>query len=161
MASNFCPNCGGSTTANDRFCRQCGHPLTQTPQPATDVRAPRKMRKQPQNNTPLIIGLVIGVILIAAAIWLLQSNNAPATSPVASNTASQANDGLPYPEVARIDLADAKERFDAGTAVFVDVRDPEEYAAAHIPGAVLMSLEEIDARHMELTVQPEIITYCT
>ena len=47
-----------------------------------------------------------------------------------------------------------------GTYLLVDVRQPEEYEAGHIPGAVLISLGELEARQDELDRNRRIITYC-
>ena len=66
-----------------------------------------------------------------------------------------------WPEIARISAEETKARVDAGTAVVVDVRSAEEYAAAHISGAVSIPLGEIQARSGELNPNVEIITYCT
>ncbi len=146
--------------AADQFCRHCGQPLSPTAQQNPPSR-PSSRRQKQAVNLPLVLGLVAGVVLIFVAIWLSLPDTAEAPSRLESNPVSQDNAGLPYPEVTRIELDEAKARFDAGTAVFVDTRKLEDYETAHIPGAILMTLEEIDARHMELTVSPEIITYCT
>ena len=171
MTVNYCSRCGSSVMENDRFCRSCGQPLSQTAQAqqsqAQQTQAqqvPRKLQRQskkPGVNLLLLFGLVVGGVLIFTAVWLLLPDTAVAPSRLESNPASQDTSGLPYPEVPRIDPEEAKAQFDAGTAVFVDTRDLNEYEAAHIPGAIHMTLDEIEARHMELTVSPEIITYCT
>lgn len=48
----------------------------------------------------------------------------------------------------------------AGEYLLVDVRQPEEYKAEHIPGAVLIPLVELEARQEELDRNKKIITYC-
>lgn len=45
--------------------------------------------------------------------------------------------------VQKIDPAAAVRLLDAGKAVAVDVREPDEYAAGHIPGAVLLPLGQV------------------
>lgn len=45
----------------------------------------------------------------------------------------------------KIDPAAAVRLLDAGKATAVDVREPDEYAAAHIPGAVLLPLDQVTA----------------
>ena len=45
--------------------------------------------------------------------------------------------------------------------LLVDVRDPESYAAAHVPGAVALPLNELETGHGQLPQNAEIITYCT
>lgn len=69
--------------------------------------------------------------------------------------------GIPFPEVPRLPLADAKVRFDAGGALFVDVRDRDSYAAGHIPNSLSLPLGEIEARAAELPTDAELLTYCT
>ena len=70
-------------------------------------------------------------------------------------------EGIPFPDVPRLALADAKARFDDGSALFVDVRDLDAYAAAHIPNSLSLPLGEIESRYQELPKDAEIITYCT
>jgi len=47
-----------------------------------------------------------------------------------------------------------------GEYLLVDVRQPEEYKAAHIPGAMLVPLGELESRQRELGRDKRIITYC-
>jgi rhodanese-related sulfurtransferase/rubrerythrin len=42
----------------------------------------------------------------------------------------------------------------------VDVRQPGEYEAGHLPGAVLIPVRQIEERHGELDPQKPTITYC-
>jgi 3-mercaptopyruvate sulfurtransferase SseA len=66
-----------------------------------------------------------------------------------------------YPEIERVPLADAKAAFDAGTAVFVDVRTAASYNQSHVPGALSIPLNQIENRLDELDASQWIITYCT
>lgn len=47
-----------------------------------------------------------------------------------------------------------------GEYLLVDVRQAEEYAAGHIPGAILIPLGELEYRQSELDRNRKIITYC-
>ena len=47
-----------------------------------------------------------------------------------------------------------------GEYLLLDVRQPEEYEAGHIPGATLIPLGELEARQEELDRNRKIITYC-
>lgn len=47
-----------------------------------------------------------------------------------------------------------------GLVTVVDVRPPEEYAAAHIPGAISIPLVELEQRLDELDPDKEIVAYC-
>jgi rhodanese-related sulfurtransferase/rubrerythrin len=47
-----------------------------------------------------------------------------------------------------------------GEFLLLDVRQPEEYEAGHIPGAMLIPLGELEARQEELVRSKKIIAYC-
>jgi rhodanese-related sulfurtransferase/predicted transcriptional regulator len=47
-----------------------------------------------------------------------------------------------------------------GSVVVVDVRPPEEYRAAHIPGALSVPLDELEDRIRQLPARKEVIAYC-
>ncbi len=65
-------------------------------------------------------------------------------------------------EVPRIAPSILKERLDAGESLLVvDARSSDEYAAAHIPGAISVPLSDIEARMDELPRDQEIVFYCT
>ena len=66
-------------------------------------------------------------------------------------------------EVKRLSAEELKEILEGdkiGEFVLVDVRQPEEYGAGHIPGARLVPLGELEARHGELEKNKKIVTYC-
>lgn len=52
------------------------------------------------------------------------------------------------------------ERVRDGSAVVIDVRPAEEYAAGHIPGALSLPLDELEARLGELPADAEVVAYC-
>ncbi|HSD01502.1 MAG TPA: rhodanese-like domain-containing protein [Gaiellales bacterium] len=62
----------------------------------------------------------------------------------------------PAPEVA---AADAAEEI-AGGALVVDVREPVEWDAGHIPGSVLIPLGELGARVAELPRDRRMVIVC-
>ncbi|GAA1382590.1 metalloregulator ArsR/SmtB family transcription factor [Kitasatospora putterlickiae] len=51
-------------------------------------------------------------------------------------------------------------RVKAGTATVIDVRPAEEYAAGHIPGALSVPLDRLEARLAELSPGAEVVAYC-
>lgn len=59
--------------------------------------------------------------------------------------------------VGRADLVD---RAQAGLVTVIDVRPREEFDLGHVPGAVSVPLEELDARLEELDPATEIVAYC-
>jgi rhodanese-related sulfurtransferase len=44
--------------------------------------------------------------------------------------------------------------------VLIDVREPEEYAAGHIPGVLLIPMGEVPQRLDEIPTDKTVITYC-
>jgi rhodanese-related sulfurtransferase len=68
---------------------------------------------------------------------------------------------IPYSNVQRVSLADAKAAFDSKSAVFVDVRDVDVYDTNHIQGALNIPLAVFDAQYTQLDRNQWIITYCT
>ncbi|UCD96399.1 MAG: hypothetical protein JSV35_07920 [Candidatus Bathyarchaeota archaeon] len=57
-------------------------------------------------------------------------------------------------------LKEILEKDEKGEYLLLDVRQPEEYRAGHIPGAMLIPLGELEARHGELEKNQKIIIYC-
>jgi 3-mercaptopyruvate sulfurtransferase SseA len=114
-----------------------------------------KNRSQNRVNPSLILIILGALLLIVAAVVLLSqsnTNNVPQPTQAAE---------IPYPEIKRIGQLDAKAAYDQGTAVFVDVRSAESYAAAHISGAISLPETELETRWTELSTDKLIITYCT
>lgn len=62
----------------------------------------------------------------------------------------------------KIPAKDAKSMIDKGGVTIVDVRRPEEYAAGHIPGAVLVTLQTLE--QTSSSVLPDknavLLVYC-
>mgnify|MGYP004469374783 CR=1 FL=1 len=52
--------------------------------------------------------------------------------------------------IEKIDAGAAIRLLDAGKAVAVDVREPDEYAVGHIPGAKLLPLGDVLSRAAEV-----------
>ena len=110
---------------------------------------------------PLIM-MGVGILLIFAAVASIamfspqQAANLPTPSAQA-----QAALPVPYPDVKRISLQDAKAALDLEAAVFVDVRGKEWYDQEHILGALSIPEDELEARMKELEPTAWIITYCS
>ena len=83
------------------------------------------------------------------------------TAPVRAGDQPPAESPPRPTEARRGTLADAREALAKGTAVLVDVRGAESYAAEHAKGALSIPLNEIAARASELPKDKLIITYCT
>lgn len=103
----------------------------------------------------LILLAAGGLLIVAFAALTLAGRGGPSGEPPPLTLAA-GPDGVP-----RIELAEAEQVWRAGQAVFVDVRAPEDHAAAHIPGALSIPLWELPDRMGELDPQDWIVTYCT
>jgi 3-mercaptopyruvate sulfurtransferase SseA len=110
--------------------------------------------KRKQKRRPIAL-LVIGFLLMAAAIalWVLDpGGGSPAPTPGAN---------IPFPEIARTGLSEAKQAYDSGMAVFLDVRTEPEYAQSRIPGSKNIPLDELPDRLGELNPEDRYLTICT
>jgi hypothetical protein len=114
-----------------------------------------------RSAAPLIL-VALGVVLILGSIlWIMgAAQTAPQTAaPIFSSPALTPR--IPYPNIQRISLADAKAAFELKQAVFIDTRGEPYYSAGHIPGSISMTEEEARSRMGELDRNAWIITYCT
>lgn len=111
-----------------------------------------KRRKSNSKPIPPFLFIGGGIVLLIAAFLLFNQNN---------STAPTAQGDIPYPEIQRVSLADAKSALDAGEAVFVDVRSAEAFAGQHITGSINIPTTELEARLAELDPNQWIIPYCT
>jgi len=107
--------------------------------------------------------LAAGALLLVAVIALARRAAAPALPATETPVVYTSSGGgeIHYPDVARIDPAGAKVAYDAGSALFVDVRGRDQYDSEHISGAISLPLDELEARQGELPREARIITYCT
>ena len=67
-----------------------------------------------------------------------------------------------FTPVASIDWQEANQlvaEYPAGDVMFLDVRQPKEYAAGHLPGAKLLPLGDLDSRLGELDMDKPIVIY--
>jgi 3-mercaptopyruvate sulfurtransferase SseA len=102
--------------------------------------------------------VILSTLFVVGIVFLLRDSS---TSPAVELAAENDAPNLPYPEIARISVDDARERLDSDETVFVDVRGADQYAAAHIAGAISIPLDALEARSRDLAKDSEIITYCT
>jgi len=120
----------------------------------------------------LIAGMLIIAGLVAALLTLRPpAAQAPAAQPTAAALVptaapaaaapAEAHGGLnpDGPPVERISLEEARRLFDAGAAVFVDVRAGDDYGAGHIPGALTITSRDLEAQLSALPPDVVIIAY--
>ena len=115
------------------------------------------MKKRKSQKFPILFLIAGGLLLLLAAFLMMTQNG----SGQPASTASSAHDEETYPEILRVSLEDAKAAFEAGAAVFVDVRGADVFAMSHIPGSLSIPLADLGTRLAELDPNQWIITYCT
>lgn len=111
--------------------------------------------KKRKNNFPVIL-IVFGAVLILGAViaFAVQPKQ---NAPVQQADAHEEE----FANIERVTLKNTKKAFDQGQAVFLDVRGPAAFEASHIPGSVLIPVNELETRWNELNPDDWIITYCT
>jgi len=65
----------------------------------------------------------------------------------------------PREPFTRISVDEAKKMMDSGAAV-IDVREPHEYTAGHVPGAALIPVNSVYKRREELPKEQDVIFVC-
>ncbi len=60
----------------------------------------------------------------------------------------------------RIDIETAKHMIAAGNVQIVDVRQPDEYAQGHVPGAILVPLNTVMSRIDQISADKDVILVC-
>lgn len=102
----------------------------------------------PLSNHKSALLLLVSVLLSAALLG--------ACAPVAEKTAQSAAGSAVYSEIS-VDQAAARQ---SAGALMLDVRQPDEWNEAHIEGATLIPLGELQNRLSEVPKDREIVVYC-
>ena len=107
--------------------------------------------------------------MVAGLLFAMACANA--AEPVSIQNASNTNASRSGPAAAddhhdednapRITLADAKKAFDAGEAVFIDTRDPNNFKQEHIKGAMNVTTAMLASQYESIPKDKKIIAYCS
>ena len=62
--------------------------------------------------------------------------------------------------VPEIDIEEAKKKLLTGAAVFVDIRDPESFKKAHIPGAQHLNDHNVESFLQSDAKEKTVVVYC-
>lgn len=66
----------------------------------------------------------------------------------------------PREPFTRIDVSEAKEMIEKGDVAVIDVREPHEYNAGHVPDATLIPVNSVYKRREELPRDKDLIFVC-
>ena len=111
------------------------------------------MTTRPRPFRLLAAASLLAVALAACGSGATEPTSAPGGASAAP--ASQAPATLPL----EVDVATAASMRDAGAFV-LDVRQPDEWVAGHIPGATLIPLGELPSRTAEVPSDREVVVVC-
>jgi rhodanese-related sulfurtransferase len=59
------------------------------------------------------------------------------------------------PDADSVSLDDARARTEAGTAILIDIREPQEHASGVAPGARLLPMSQLNQRWGEIPTDPD------
>ncbi len=113
-------------------------------------RSPR--RSSPSRWPLILIGAGVVLLILVAVLALAP----PASAPAPTQPPAVAQEDIP-----RATVSEAKAAYDAGSALFLDVRDAGSYDISHIAGAASIPLAELEQGMGDLDKAQWIITYCT
>ena len=117
------------------------------------------MKKVNRQSLVSILIMVLGaVIILGSYIWF---QRASVQEEVERAEAVDEGGDIPYPEIKRVGVADAKAAFDLGTAVFIDVRDEYSFQQGHIPDTQSIPVDTILQESEQLDPSQWYILYCT
>ncbi|RLD01791.1 MAG: rhodanese-like domain-containing protein [Chloroflexi bacterium] len=100
----------------------------------------------------------IRIIALTAVIGLLAVALAACAAPAGSEGADSSH-AAQQVTVQEISIDKAYQLYQDKVA-FLDVRTPEEWNAAHVPGSTLLPLEDLEDRAGELPRDLELVVYC-
>ena len=106
-------------------------------------KSQRKARKQAKQNQNLIWSVLGIILVVVVGAFIFQQNDTSAPGKLSRE----------------ISVAEAATMREAG-AFILDVRQPEEWNEAHIPGATLIPLGELASRVSEIPTDQEIVVVC-
>lgn len=101
-------------------------------------------KKVPQKRSFPILWIALTLLLIVGAVIVIPRL-----------TAGNTTTALPD----EVSVTRAAELRDSGV-MMLDVREPEEWNQAHIPGAVLIPLGELQSRLSEVPTNQPVVVYC-
>jgi len=127
----------------------------------------RPVRRSPTPSEKSIMRRSVGATLIAVSLLLACADPAPdatrsATPPAPAAPQPAAQAAVPAAESAQPAGGSGEAAAPGARRLILDVRTPEEYAAGHVEGALLIPHDQVAARLAELEPyrEGEVVLYC-
>ena len=124
-------------------------------------RAIHRRRRGSADLGGVLVG-ALAIVLGSAALGILVNHFSPRGIPIFGQ-GEELQLPLP-PGVEAMTMEQARTAWEAKSAVFVDARVPQEFEAAHVPGALNLPPGEFEVRYPDLAEQVEaastVIVYC-
>ena len=134
----------------------------------TDIETEPAQRAARLWLLPALLGGLIVLVGIVALVLLTRPTPTPNAAIAEAPAAASATEatGVMHgglnptgPTVELLGLPEARTRFDAGTALFIDVRAGDAYTKGHIPGALTITTKELETRLTNVPAGTVIIAY--
>ena len=109
-------------------------------------------------TTLIIFAAALLIFTIACTDAASPVNISRVSTPLTQPVDAHSDEGQDAP---RISLADAKKAFDERSATFIDTHVKDAYDAAHIPGAINITVQDLEAKINTIPKGKKIIAYCS
>lgn len=103
-----------------------------------------------KKSLPVWVYGLLALVVIVGAVLVFQQTQQPPAQPAAAAV---------QPLAAEVTVAEAAKLRDEG-AFILDVREPDEWQAGHIPGATLIPLGELSSRISEVPADQQVVVVC-
>jgi len=115
-----------------------------------------------------LVGILV-VAFIVFAIVMSERQQGTTTTGAIQNTLSvpvvtakpNPTVSIPFPEIERVSVKQAKEQVDKDKAVLIDVRSQAAYDQSHAAGALSFPEETIAEQYAQLPKDKLLVLYCT
>jgi rhodanese-related sulfurtransferase len=114
---------------------------------------------RPLVSRPTTARRTLSVFVLGAVAFVAACSPATPTAVPGTTTPAQSAPVAVQPLPAEVSAADALALREAG-AFILDVRQPEEWAAGHIPGATLIPLGDLPSRAAEVPKDRQVVVVC-
>lgn len=98
-------------------------------------------------------------LVVASIFFIIALSSCTSQAPLAGLGGADSAHTVQLEEVREITIDEAYQLYQDKVA-FLDVRTPEEWNVAHVPGATLLPLDDLEARVGELPNDLKLVVYC-